>query len=939
MSLAAAEQALDRSSSRAAAARSSRPWHVLKADEALALAGSRATGLAPEEAQARLAEVGPNILRPTKPIGTLTLLLRQVQNPIIYLLLGAAVVAVLLGKLVDGAVVLLAVVVNVVIGFLQERRAARAIEALSQMVRHDAHVLRGGEQRTLPAAEIVPGDIVLLASGDRVPADLRILESRNLRIDESALTGESVPADKATAPVTCEDATLGDRTSMAFGGTLIAAGTGRGLAVATGATTELGRIADMLEEATEIETPLTRAMGSVGRWLTVVVIAVSAVLFAIGFARGYSVVDGMLAAITLAVAAIPEGLPAIITIALAIGVQRMAARKAVIRRLPIVETLGSTTVICTDKTGTLTRNEMTVGALWTPAGSYELTGVGYEPRGELRRGDERLEQPPADVTALVTAAALCSDAAVHRDGDRWIPSGDPTEAALVVAAMKLAGDADQLRAAWPRRDVIPFESEHQYMATLHATPEGEAVIFLKGAPEVVVRRCEAAQDIADTVSALADEGMRVLAVARKRVAAGTQTLDAADVEAGFELLGLEGMIDPPRPEAIAAVKECHEAGITVKMITGDHLGTAVAIGRQLGLIDANVGGVTGRELARLDDEQLCELAASTNVFARVAPEHKLRLVRALQRSGHVVAMTGDGVNDAPALKQANVGVAMGITGTAVSKEAADIVLADDNFATIAAAVEEGRRIYDNLVKSLAFVLPTNLGLGLIMILSVAVFPVLEVGGESVPLMPMMPTQMLWINMVASVALSLPLAFEVLEPGAMQRPPRSPDTPILGRFVIGRTLLVAAVMCGGAAGMFWWEYWSEVGRHGHEIALREAQTMSTTTVVFFQVFYLLDCRSLRTSIFKVGLLSNRTVYLGIAVLLALQAAFVYVPAMHRIFNSAPLSPQAIGWAMLVGAIILPVISLEKALWARSQRTREGRRSRGVSRPALAAGRSA
>ncbi|HSK05171.1 MAG TPA: HAD-IC family P-type ATPase [Kofleriaceae bacterium] len=916
-------------------------WHALPPEQALAIFASRDAGLEPGEIAARLREYGPNILRPPQVVGIGTLIVRQTRSPIVYLLLGSALLAVLLGKLIDGAVVLAAVVVNVVIGFVQELRAARAIEALSRMVQHDTQVVREQRAQTIPSSQLVPGDIVLLASGDHVPADVRLLEARNLRIDESTLTGESVATDKRVAPV-AEDTDLGDRTSMAYGGTLVAAGSARGVVVATGGATELGRIAHLLEEASETQTPLTRAIASVGIWLTVAVLAVSLSLFAIGLARGYTVVDGALAAITLAVASVPEGLPAIITIALAIGVQRMAARGAVIRRLPTVETLGSTTVICSDKTGTLTRNEMTVRALHAPSGSYELSGVGYAPTGRLSSATGPVAELPADVEALVVAAALCSDASVHAEGPARKLTGDPTEGALVVAAMKLVGDLDTVRRAWRRLDVVPFESEHQFMATLHAAPDGTGMIFLKGAPEVVLRRCApgalAPEAVAAQVSALASQGMRVLAVARKPAPPGQASIQLADVATDFELLGLEGMIDPPRPEASAAVATCHAAGITVKMITGDHVGTAVAIGRQLGLLDADATGITGGELARLDDDGLRDVATRTNVFARVAPEHKLRLVKALQQEQQIVAMTGDGVNDAPALKQADVGVAMGITGTAVSKEAADVVLADDNFATIAAAVEEGRRIYDNLVKSLAFVLPTNLGLGLILVVAVALFPVLEIGGEAVPLLPMRPTQMLWINMVASVALSLPLAFEVLEPQAMQRPPRRPGTPILGGFVITRTILVALLMCGGGVATFWWEYWIEVPRYGHEIALREAQTMAVTTVVSFQAFYLFNCRSLYASVLKVGVFSNPTIFLGVAVLLVLQAGFIYLPFMQDVFGTAALSAQAIGWAMLVAAIILPVISIEKALRSRHHRRGgrgdERREPQGQAPPALA-----
>ncbi|MBS1153534.1 MAG: ATPase, P-type (transporting), superfamily, subfamily, partial [Myxococcaceae bacterium] len=719
------------------------------------------------------------------------------------------------------------------------------------------------------------------------------------------------------APVP-EQTPIADRRSMAFGGTLVTSGAARALVVATGGATELGRISHLLEEAAELRTPLTQALASVGKWLTLAVLAISALLLAVSLARGYTLAEAVLVAIALAVATIPEGLPAIITIALAIGVQRLAMRNAVIRKLPAVETLGGTTVICSDKTGTLTRNEMTVQALETAVDRYTISGIGYAPVGVLASSsaERTVPQPPADVLALARAGALCSDAVVREERGTWALSGDPTEGALVVAAMKLGLEPATLRRQWRRLDAIPFESEHQFMATLHATPEGGRVVFLKGAPEVVLGRCDLPPETRLAVQArlveLTAQGMRVLAVGEKQVAASTDALAPAEVEHGLVLLGLEGMRDPPRPEAIDAVRVCQAAGITVKMITGDHLGTAEAIARQMGLLGATDRGVSGADLERLDATAFRKVAATTQVFARVAPEHKLRLVTALQADGHVVAMTGDGVNDAPALKQANVGIAMGITGTAVSKEAADVVLADDNFASIAAAVGEGRRIYDNLIKSLAFVLPTNLGLGFILIAAVAFFPVLLIDGAHVPLMPVLPTQLLWVNLVASVALSLPLAFEVSEPDAMRRPPRAPSTPILGRFVVVRTLLVALLMAAAAVGLFLWEYRIEAPRSGHAVALREAQTMAVTTVVFFQVFYLFNCRSLRGSVFRLGFFSNRTVFAGIGLLLVLQAAFIYFPPMQAVFGTAWLAPEAVGLSALVASLVFPVIALEKAL---------------------------
>jgi magnesium-transporting ATPase (P-type) len=896
-----------------------RAWHALTSGRVLELlTADEERGLATSDAQQRLAHHGNNELRRQRGPSAPALFARQFADPIVYLLLGSAALAMALGKALDGAVVLGAVMVNAVIGFFQEFRAGKAIEALSRMVPHDANVIRDGRLQAVPSTSLVPGDMLVLASGDRVPADVRLLSSRNLQVDEAALTGESVPAQKAADPV-APDAAIADRRGMGFGGTLVTAGTARAVVVATGANTELGRISDMLQAVEQLRTPLTRAIQSLGKWLTYAVVAMAALLVAVSLWRGYALADAVMVAIALAVASIPEGLPAIITIALAIGVQRMAARNAVVRRLACVETLGSTTVICSDKTGTLTRNEMTTARLYSATGVYDLAGVGYVPRGELSCGGRRLTEPPNEVVQLLEAGVLCSDASVHGGGERWSVTGDPTEGALLVAAMKVGIDVDALRRSAPRLDVVPFESEHQFMVSLHAGPHGARAI-IKGAPEVVLARCElSARDRADVMnhlSAMAREGMRVLAIAHKNVPASAATLHAACAEAGFELLGLQGLIDPPRPEAVIAVKQCRSAGITVKMITGDHLGTAEAIGRKLGLLSETENGLSGAEIARLPEDALRQAAAAKHVFARVAPEHKLRLVRALQEAGHVVAMTGDGVNDAPALKRADVGVAMGITGTAVSKEAADIVLADDNFATIVSAVEEGRRIYDNLIKSLAFVLPTNLGLGLILVASVAFFPVLSIDGRHVALMPLLPTQLLWINLVASVALSLPLAFEVREPDAMARPPRAPDAPMLGTFLILRTVLVAVLMAAGAIGLFLWEYWTDVDREGHTIAAREAQTMAVTTVIFFQMFYLLNCRSLRGSLLHIGLFSNRKVFVGIGVLLLLQAGFMYLPFMQTVFDTAPLPPGALVRAALLAATVLPLIAVEKAWRNRS-----------------------
>jgi Ca2+-transporting ATPase len=910
--------------------------HADSVDQCLRVLDTTDQGLDSQQARKRLAEHGPNVLPRGKVDGPLQLLWRQINNPLIWVLIASGGVAMAVDwdgeGIKNGLVIVAVVVLNSLIGFVQEYKAGKAIEALAKMVPQDVNVLRDGHATRVPAAELAPGDVVLLASGDKVPADLRLLSVKNLQIEEAALTGESVPTQKSVdaAPA---DAVLGDRTCMAYGGTLVTYGTGAGVVVATAADTELGRISNMLKQTTELQTPLTRAMATIGKQITIGIVAITLVMLAVGTWRtmqandvplGEALRETVIFGIALAVGAIPEGLPAIVTIALAIGVQRMARRRAVIRKLPAVETLGSTTVICSDKTGTLTRNEMTVQALWTPGGgAWDVSGVGYHPQGRLVRGGEFFE-PDATLLDLAACAVLCNDATLKQDGDAWKITGDPTEAALVTLGAKLGLDAHTLRASQRRLDVIPFESDNQFMATLHAGGGDEGTrIVVKGAPEVLARRCEGLdiEAVHVQVNAMARRGMRVLAVAHKRVVADQTQVQMSDVAGGLRLLGLIGMIDPPRTEAIQAIEACHRAGITVKMITGDHHATAAAIGAQLGIL-SDAGAVSGAQLATCSDQDLCQLVARVNVFARVAPEHKLRLVRAIQANGSVVAMTGDGVNDAPALKQSDIGVAMGITGTAVSKEAADIVLTDDNFASIAAAVEEGRRVYDNLVKSLAFVLPTNLGLALILLCAVAFFPFSAQTGDL--LLPLSPIQLLWINLVATVALALPLAFEAREPDVMSRPPRDPQAPVLSRFLMVRTAVVALLMAAGAIGLFQWEYSTELAAGAAPaVALAEAQTMAVTTIVLFQVFYLLNCRSLRDSIRAIGVFSNKVVFLGIAAILALQVAFVNAPLLNRLFESAPLNLEAWTKATLAAMTILPVISAEK-WWLRRRdaaRTRE------------------
>jgi Ca2+-transporting ATPase len=895
-------------------------WHAEGVADVLARLESSEDGLTSEQVAQRLALHGPNVLPHSAGDGPLKILWRQINNPLIWVLLVSAAVAIALGKPTDGLVVLAVVVINSIIGFVQEHRASRAIEALRDMVPEFASAMRDGLVATVPLADLVPGDVITLSSGDKIPADARLIQVNNLRLDEAALTGESVPVYKRVTPVEAESP-LGDRACMAYGGTLVVFGTAAAVVVTTGLRGELGRISDLIREADSLATPLTRKLAWLANVITVAIIAVTVVILAFGVFRavhagvelGAALRETLVFAIALAVGAIPEGLPAVVTIALALGVRRMAARGAIIRKLPAVETLGSTTVICSDKTGTLTRNEMTVKALWTPAdGLVPVEGVGYEPTGGFgaRDGDPL----PAGYLRLLEDAALCNDATLTQEAGRYSINGDPTEGALVVVAEKAGVDVGRLRERVRRIDAIPFESENQYMATLHEDGQVRWVV-LKGAPETVIEHCKETRAPGDEATvrvqsdALAAEGMRVLAVAAKPWADEEDAeLTEATVADGMSFSGLIGMIDPPRAEAIEAIRACHRAGIEVKMITGDHRVTAQAIGDQLGLSRASEA-IEGKALRRLDEAALRDVSLNTFVFARVAPEQKLLLVRALQSEGQVVAMTGDGVNDAPALKQADVGVAMGLTGTSVSKEAADVVLTDDNFATIVVAVEEGRRVYDNLVKSLAFLLPTNLGLALILMYAVVLLPFDAI--TQTLLLPIRPTQLLWINLVAAVALALPLAFEVKEPNTMQRPPRPPTERILSSLVVRRTIIAAILMAAGALWLFRWQYTASLTRGGTGAdSLAAAQTMVVTAVIMFQVFYMLECRSLRDSIFHIGVFSNPVVFIGSGVTLALQAAFIYAPPLQDVFGSVPLDASELGVAMLAGLVPLPIITLEK-----------------------------
>ena len=801
-------------------------------------------------------------------------------------------------------------------GFVQEGRAEQAIDAIRVMLSPQAAVLRDGRRRDIGAEGLVPGDVVLLQSGDRVPADLRLLWCRSLRIDEAILTGESSPVEKAEAAVAAA-APLGDRLSMAYSGTLVTHGLGRGVVTATGATTEIGRIGTLMAQVEPLTTPLLRQMAVFARWLTGVIFAAAAFTFLFGVAvRDFAPTEMFLAAVGLVVAAIPEGLPAIMTITLAIGVRRMTRRNAIIRRLPAVETLGSVTVICSDKTGTLTRNEMTAQAAVTAERRIAVAGVGYEPRGAFEEdGQSLIPQDSPRLIELCRAALLCNDATVRREGEVWSVAGDPTEGALAILALKAGLDPDSEREAAPRDDVIPFESQYRFMASLHHDHAGHSFVIVKGAPERVLAMCatERREDGTDgpidadawqsRMAALAAEGHRLIAVATKPADPSIRALRFEDVESGLTMLGILGLLDPPRKGAAEAVRRCHQAGIKVKMITGDHGGTAAAIAARLGLAPESAAldshKIDGHEIDGLGEEELHEVAQRVDVFARAAPEHKLRLVQALQADGEVVAMTGDGVNDAPALKRADIGIAMGMKGTEAAKEAAEMVLADDDFATIVAAVEEGRTVYDNLKKAIAFILPTGAAEALVIVAAVLFGQVL----------PLTAVQILWVNMITAVSLSLALAFEPAERDVMRLPPRPPSEPLLSGHVVWRTLFVILIVLIGVFALFLW-----MQERGAD--LETSRTAVVNAVVMFEVFYLFNVRRHHEPALP-GAFTRTALpcWLAMGFVVALQVLFTHTEPMWTLFDSRPLTPIEWAASVCVGASIFVLVEIEKAVLRR------------------------
>ncbi|SFU30242.1 cation-transporting P-type ATPase [Halomonas korlensis] len=899
------------------------PWHAMAGDEVLERLDSRKEGLSDDEARERLSQHGPNRLQQDEGQPWWRRLLAQFNNVLMLILIVAAIASLLLGKSLDAAVILAVVVIIALIGFFQEGKAEKALDSIRDMLSPQASARRGGRETKIDAEELVPGDIVHLESGDRVPADIRLLEAKRLNAEEAALTGESTPVDKSEEPVE-EDADLADRSAMLFAGTIVAKGNATGVVVQTGAQTEIGRISEMLRGVEQLKTPLVQQLDRAGRILAIFILVAAVLTGAIGvLVHEQPWTEMFMASVGLAVAAIPEGLPAIVTISLALGVQTMASKNAIVRRLPAVETLGSISTIFSDKTGTLTRNEMTAQAIWLAEREIRLSGIGFAPEGKLydpERSDSEedaealsLEEVPA-LSRFLLAGALCNDAELVHEEEEWSIDGDPTEGALVVAAAKAGLDIGDLRNEHERRDAIPFDSERKYMATLNDFDEGPRLL-VKGAPDRLLDMCDKARgDEGDSeldrdtwqgrIHDLSSRGLRVLALAEKETPDTSRELDDDEVEHGLVLLGLVGLLDPPREAAIEAVENCQQAGIRPVMVTGDHAVTACAIADQLGFKRTD-RALSGHEIEEMSDEELEREITEVDVFARAAPEHKLRLVQAMQARGGICAMTGDGVNDGPALKRADVGVAMGIQGTEAAKEAAEMVLTDDNFATIVGAVAEGRKVYDNIRKSITFILPTNGAESLAILLAI-------LAGFTLPITGL---QVLWVNMITAVTLGVALVFELAEANVMQRQPRDPAAPLLDLFMLWRVIFVSILMVLCIFGIFLWIL------HGQGGSIELARAGAVNMLVAAEVVYLINSRFLIDSSLSLkGILGSRAVLLAIGLVAVFQLAWTYLPFMQAIFGTAALS--LLHWVVIAAAsiVIFLIVEGEKGLLRRREAAR-------------------
>lgn len=897
---------------------SNKPWHFLDGEKVTTILESDLEeGISSREVKKRIRFFGRNSLTAKKGKSALLRFFLQFHQPLIYILIISGIVTAILNEWVESSVIFGVVIVNAIVGFLQEAKALKTLEILTRTLDVKSRVIRQGNTIEIFAENLVPGDLVLLRSGDRVPADLRLLRSHDLRIDESALTGESIPVDKKVESVE-ESTILAERKNMAYASTLVVHGQAKGIVVATGNQTEIGQISTLISETESLETPLSKKIKHFSNVLLISILIFSAFVFALGLWQGRPFPEIFLIAVAFAVALIPEGLPAVFTIILAVGISKMAKENSIIRKLPAVETLGSTTIICSDKTGTLTENKVTVQSIFAGNKNYTIESTGYEPIGDIFDDNNNVASIGHALKECLLAGLLCNESLLINEDDTWYIEGDPTEGALIVSARKAGLTEEHYSEKFFRIGLgIPFESEHQYMATIHDIGQGERKkIYIKGSEEVILPRCSFMllengqtgkldkQTIVDKVMKMAQEGMRVLAFATIELALKTDEIDHGDVEKNLIFIGLQGMMDPPRPEVFKAIEACHLASIEVKMITGDHAITAAAIAKKLNLQKPDSNGnvflkvITGKELSEIPDDQMEDIVANYSVFARVTPQQKLHIIQALQSRGNIVAMTGDGVNDAPAMKQADIGIAIGKGGTEIATEVADMVLLDNNFATFAKAVEQGRCVFDNLKKFIVWTLATNGGAGLIILIS------LFIEGSLV----LLPEQILWINLTTSLMLGLPLAFETKEKGIMTHPPRDTQAPIISRTYLFRILLVSILMTIAAFFLFNWE----LSMHQN---ISVAQTVVTNVVIVIQIFYLLNCRSLEKSIFSINLFSNKLVIFGISGILIFQMLYTYVPIFNHLFQSAPISSRSWVYILLCAVVTCVIIEFEKCLSTR------------------------
>lgn len=873
-------------------------WHHLEIVNVLAeLETNSVKGLTDAEAQERLKVAGPNQLPEPKKESRILRFLKQFHDVLIYVLLAASVITIFLGHYLDTLVILLVILINAGIGYIQQSKAEKALESIRKMLSLKATAIRSSKRKVIPSVNLVQGDIAVLKAGDKIPADIRLFESANLKVEESSLTGESVAVEK-TVKVLPVDTPLGDRVNMVFAGTVVSAGSGIGVVVETGANTELGKISSSIAQVEKLQTPLLKQTADFGKLISFIILVSAAAMFIIGyFWREYPAGELLLAIIGLTVAAIPEGLPAILSIILALGVQEMAGKNAIIRTLPSVETLGAVSVICSDKTGTLTKNEMTVTSIVVKDEEFEVTGTGYSPEGAILSAESEVEITDSiRLKQFLTCVKTINESHLFcNEQGQWEISGDATEGCLVTVAEKAEEPIMKLDCI----SKIPFDSSYKYMAGL-VELDGEKTIFVKGAPEQIINMSKKGSITEmnrwhEKILSHARLGERMIGAAAKRVPASISFISHADLETGFEILGFAGIIDPPREEVIDSIRDCKHAGIQVKMITGDHKETAIAIGAQMG-IGSDGLVVEGLELDRMGEMELKEVVVKYDIFARTSPNNKLQLVQALQSLGHICAMTGDGVNDAPALKRADIGVAMGIKGTEVSKEASEMVLADDNFNTIVSAVKEGRRVYDNLKKTILFILPTNVAEGSVIFISILL-------GIAIPLTPV---QILWINMITAVTISLAIAFEKIEPGAMERPPRNPEAKLLSGYYIFRVAFVSASICVGIL------YMNRVlAEANFDAAI--VNTMTVQALVISQLFYLFNCRSEKGFAFRRGFFSNKAAFIVSGILIMVQLGVTYLPVMNILLGTVPIAAHHWIWPIAIGFSIFTIVEIEKWVW--------------------------